>query len=268
MLLKVKVSLPWTLFTILFGLCIGSLLNVVIYRLPRGESIVTPRSHCPPCGHSIRWYDNIPLLSFLLLKGHCRSCQKPISWQYPLVELLTGCLSFLVFKKFGGIPYFLYFLLLVCPLIAITFIDLKHQIIPNWISLPGIGAGLLTSCLLSGSRLETIVQCWWGIMAGGGALFLVSWLYEKIRKKEGIGMGDVKLAAMLGAFFGWKGVFFILLLSSLLGSIAGFFLILFFRKGFQDALPYGPFLAGAALIQLFFGSELISLYLQFTQRLY
>lgn len=253
------------IISLLFGLLIGSFLNVVISRLPKGESIVTPRSHCPDCGQMIVWYDNIPVLSFFILKGKCRSCGKPISLRYPVVELLTGLLSYLTYWKFGfGISYFCYFLLLVAPLIAITFIDLKHQIIPNQISLPGIAAGAITSLALFGINQETFSWIFLGILAGAGTLFLVGWSYEKIKKREGLGMGDVKLAAMLGAFFGWKAVFLILLLSSLLGSLIGGLLLLMTRKGLKEPIPFGPFLAGAGLTHLFWGNELIRWYLHWT----
>ncbi len=254
-------SLLWTIFTILFGLSVGSFLNVVIYRLPRGQSIVIPRSFCPQCGRFVRWFDNIPLLSFLILHGKCRSCQKPISWQYPLVELLTGGLAVATLVKLGpSVIALLYFLLLVSPLIAITFIDLRHQIIPDVISLPGIGAGLLVT-------QQTVVDSLLGLAVGSFLLFAVGWAYEKTRKREGLGMGYVKLAAMLGAFFGWKGVLLILLLSSLSGSLVGLLLILIWGKGMKFAIPFGPFLALGALLHFFCGPQLIEIYLRFTQQI-
>lgn len=251
------------LLAVLFGLVVGSFLNVVICRLPLGQSVVTPRSYCPHCGHFIRWYDNIPIASFVCLGGQCRFCKKGISWQYPLVELVTALLSFLVSMKFGNLlSYFLYFPFLVCPLIALSFIDLKHRTIPDLLSLPGIGAGLLVALVHRGIHWEVFFQSLAGIAAGGGSLLLVGWAYEKIRKQEGLGMGDVKLAAMLGAFFGWKGIFLILMLSSLLGSLAGLALILFLKKGLRFAIPYGPFLSAGGLLTLFFGNEWLTLYLR------
>lgn len=246
-----------------FGLILGSFLNVCIVRLPLGESIVHPRSHCRACGKMISWYDNIPLLSYLLVKGRCRGCSEPISLKYPLVEALTGVLSAATLFKFGLTPaYGCYFLLLVAPLIVVAFIDLEHRIIPNGISLPGIAAGFLTSLWLGseplGVRWITPLA---GLVVGGGGLFLVSWIYEKTRGQEGIGMGDVKLAAMFGAFFGWNGVLVILLLSSLLGSVVGIILMLFFRKGPKFAVPFGPFLSAGAVIYLFYGSQMLSWYL-------
>lgn len=257
-------------FAVVFGLVIGSFLNVCIYRLPQGLSVVVPRSHCPQCGRFIHWYENIPVLSYLMLGGRCHHCRKHISLRYPLVEGLTGLLSFLAMWKFGlGPAYGLYFLCLIAPLIVVAFIDLDHRMIPDFISLPGIAAGMLTTLLVNDLPLTAaLLRSLWGILAGGGSLFLISWVYEKLRHQEGIGGGDVKLAAMLGAFFGWKGVFVILLLSSLLGSITGILLMIVLRKGLKLAIPYGPFLAGGALVHLFVGPELIQWYLGLTPYLY
>ncbi len=258
------------LFATVFGLVVGSFLNVCIYRLPHGQSIVVPRSYCPECGHFIHWYDNIPVLSFLFLKGRCRFCSKKISFRYPLVELIAGGLSLLVYYKFGGgLPYLFYFLFLTAPLITITFIDLDHRIIPDLISIPGIPVGFLTSVLLSDLPLtKAALASLLGILTGGGSLFLISWFYEKLRQQEGIGGGDVKFAAMLGAFFGWKGVLMILFLSSLLGSVVGVFAMTVSRQGLKTVIPYGPFLAGAALLHLFYGPEIIQWYLNLTSNLY
>ncbi|MBI4196343.1 MAG: prepilin peptidase [Deltaproteobacteria bacterium] len=254
---------------VLFGLSIGSFLNVVIARLPKQQSIVVPRSHCPDCGLSLHWYDNIPLLSYLLLGGHCRFCKKPISFRYPLVELISGFLIFLLYLQFGDVKIvLLYFLFLASPLIAITFIDLSHKVIPNVISLPGIPAGLLVSLLIYGFQVEILWRSLIGMAAGGGLLFLIAWLYEKLRRREGIGMGDVKLITMLGAFLGWKGVFFVLMISSLLGSLTGLVMMVVSRKNLQYEIPYGPFLAAAALLYLFIGQEMIHFYFEVTSHLY
>lgn len=258
------------LAAVLFGLILGSFLNVCIYRLPRGQSVVVPRSFCPNCGKFIRWFDNIPLASFLWLKGRCRSCRGKISLRYPLVELLTGFFSLAVLLKFGsGLPYLFYFPLLIAPLIVVTFIDLEHLLIPDRISLPGIAAGLLSAALLSPlSLMPSLLQSLIGILAGGGTLFLVSWFYEKLRHQQGIGGGDVKLAAMLGAFFGWKGIFLVLFLSSLLGSVTGLLLMVLFRRGLKTVIPYGPFLAAGAILYLFYGEKIIAWYLGWTHQLY
>ncbi len=257
-------------FSIVFGLLVGSFLNVCIYRLPRGQSVIVPRSHCTDCGRFIRWYDNVPVLSYLWLGGRCRECKKHIPIRYPLVEMITAGLSWLVYWKFGDpLSYGLYFLCLCAPLVAIAFIDLDHRIIPDVFTLPGIVAGILTTLLTSQMSIpNALIHSLTGLLSGGGALFVVSWVYEKLRHQEGIGGGDVKLAAMLGAFFGWKGVFVILLISSLLGSILGILLIVVFRKGLKLAIPYGPFLAAGALVHLFFGEALIHWYLNLTPYLY
>jgi leader peptidase (prepilin peptidase)/N-methyltransferase len=263
-------TLLFASYTFVFGLLLGSFLNVLIYRLPCGQSVVTPRSYCPQCGRFIPWHDNIPVISFLLLKGHCRACRRKISFRYPLVEGLTALFSLFVYLKFGGgLPYLFYFVLLAAPLIAITFIDLEHKIIPDILSLPGIAAGILATLLLSDLPIiEAALRALIGLLAGGGTLFLVSWFYEKIRHQEGIGGGDIKLAAMLGAFFGWKGIFAVLLFSSLLGSLTGVVLMVVFRKGLKFAIPYGPFLAAGALLYLFYGETLITGYLRLTHHLY
>jgi leader peptidase (prepilin peptidase)/N-methyltransferase len=258
------------LWAFLLGLVVGSFLNVCIHRLPRHLSIVVPRSHCPDCGRVIRWYDNIPLLSYLWLLGRCRSCKKPIPLRYPLVEAVTGVLSVLVYLKFGvGLSYVFYFLLFAAPLVAIAFIDLERKIIPDVLSLTGIAVGTLATIILSGLPFTAaLLKSLWGILAGGGALFFISWFYERLRRQEGIGGGDVKLAAMLGAFFGWKAVFVILLLASLLGSVAGVILMIARRQGAQTAIPFGPFLAAGALLHLFVGNELLHWYLNMTSKLY
>lgn len=247
----------------LFGLILGSFLNVCIYRIPLGQSLALPRSYCPECGRFIHWYDNIPVFSFLWLRGRCRKCRRKIPLRYPFVELLTGFFSVVCYLKFGPhLSYLFYFPLLIAPLIVLTFIDLEHQIIPNVISLPGIVVGLLASLILSQMPLiESLLFSLKGILVGGGILFLISWIYEKLRHQEGIGGGDIKLAAMFGAFFGWKGVLLILFLSSLLGSLIGVLVMVFFRKGAKTVIPYGPFLSVGAVVYLFYGRELLRWYL-------
>lgn len=265
-----SLSVYISLWALLLGVIIGSFLNVCIYRLPQRLSVVTPRSHCPQCGRFVPWYDNIPLLSYLLLRGRCRSCKKHISLRYPLVEALAGVLSALVVLKFGiNWAYVFYFLLLAAPLIVVAFIDLEHRIIPDAITLPGIAIGGLSVLVLSGlSPVAALLKSLWGILAGGGSLLLIAWLYQALRKHEGLGGGDIKLAAMLGAFFGWKGVVVILFLASLLGSLTGIVLLIARRGQGTTPIPFGPFLAAGALIQLFVGSELLHWYLNATYKLY
>jgi len=243
---------------IILGGLIGSFLNVCIARLPKDESIVFPGSHCPRCGHPIRFYDNIPIISYLVLKGKCRDCQASISIQYPLVEGITALGSFLLFLRFGpSVAYLIYFVFLGA-LILITVIDLYHQIIPDVISLPGIGVGLLASLILPGITFWNSLV---GALVGGGSLFIVATVYQWLFKREGMGGGDVKLLAMIGAFLGWKAVILTILLSSFIGSVVGILIILIKGKDFKYAIPFGPFLAAGAVISLSCGEEIIHWYL-------
>ena len=247
-----------TLISIIIGAMVGSFLNVCICRLPKGESIVTPRSHCPQCQTLIRFYDNIPLFSYLFLRGKCRSCGAPISIQYPIVEGVTALGSLVLFLKFGvSWEYLLYFSFLSA-LIVITVIDLYHQIIPDVISLPGIGVGLLASLLLP--RLS-FLNSLTGVLLGGGSLFLVATVYQWFFKREGMGGGDVKLLAMIGAFLGWKAVILTILFSSFIGSVTGILFIAIKGKDLKYAIPFGPFLSLGAVLSLFFGEEIIRWYL-------
>jgi len=236
-------------FILLFGTVVGSFLNVCIYRLPEGESIIWPASHCPYCKTQIKWYDNIPLLSFILLKGRCRYCNKPISWQYPLVELLTGIFTFLVYQKVGISLITLIYLLFIYALIVISFIDLKWQIIPDIISIPGIFCGLIASLILPDLSFKDAL---YGALLGGGMLFLVAYGYYFIKKREGMGGGDIKLLAMIGAFLGWKAIPFVILIASLTGSLIGILWIFLQKKDKYFPIPFGPFLALGAICLLFF----------------
>lgn len=245
--------------SIIFGALIGSFLNVCIIRLPKEESIVTPGSHCPHCGTPIQFYDNIPLISYIFLQGRCRHCHRTISFQYPLVEGITALSSFILFMKFGAsLSYLLYFSF-VAALIVITVIDLYHQIIPDVISIPGIGVGVLASLI---TPQTTLFNSLIGILLGGGSLFFVATVYQWLFKREGMGGGDVKLLAMIGAFLGWKAVILTILLGSLVGSITGIVVMILKRKDFKYAIPFGPFLALGAVISLFYGEGLIRWYLQ------
>lgn len=243
----------------IFGAVVGSFLNVCIYRLPKNVSIVFPPSHCPVCDYKIRWYDNIPILSYLFLRGKCRSCGSPISAQYPVVEGLNGLLTMFLFMRFGLSFAFAVLFLFCCAMVVITFIDLEHQIIPDVISLPGIVIGFIFSFF--------IPQLGWlnsllGILFGGGSLYLVAYLYHKFTGKEGMGGGDIKLLAMMGAFFGWKAIPFIIFVSSLVGSIIGVTVMLAQKKDSKLAIPFGPFLAMGAVLYIFYGRQLIQWYLR------
>lgn len=252
-------------FIITVGLCIGSFLNVCIARIPYEQSIVRPRSRCPKCEHEIAWYENIPVVSFLFLRARCRHCRAPISWRYPLVEILTAALAWATWWHLQHAPFpsALWFFFFMAPLIAITFIDLDHQIIPDLFSLSGIVTGLATRLLLApaDARMAAFGDAVVGALVGAGLLWGVAWAYEKLRHQEGLGMGDVKLMAMLGAFLGVKGVAFIILGSSLLGSIVGGFAILVLRRGLRFAMPFGPFIAIAAVVYFFVGEPLVDWYI-------
>lgn len=242
----------------ILGAVIGSFLNVCIYRIPAGKSIVSPPSACPHCGQNIRWFQNIPLLSYLFLGGKCASCRTTISFRYPAIEALTGFLFALVLYNFSfgtATPVYWVF---VAALIVITFIDLDHQIIPDVISLPGIIVGFVCSFFVP---WLTWIDSLLGVVIGGGILLAIAWIYEKVAKREGMGGGDIKLLAMLGAFLGWKAVLPIIFVASLVGSLIGIPLMLLQKGDTKLAIPFGPFLAFAATVYLFWGRELVYWYL-------
>ncbi len=246
------------LFALITGMLVGSFLNVCICRMPKGESVVFPPSHCPKCDYRIRWYDNIPLVSYLVLRGRCRGCGTHISIQYPVVELLNGLLTLALFLRFGPTPLFLALFLFCSALVVITFIDLEHQIIPDEISLPGIVIGFACSFILPGhSWLDSLL----GILLGGGSLLLVAYGYQWLTGKEGMGGGDIKLLAMMGAFLGWKSILFVVFVSSLIGSVVGVTIMLVQKKDSKLAIPFGPYLAFGAVLYLFYGEQIIHWYL-------
>lgn len=235
------------------GTVFGSFFNVVIHRLPRGESLVLPGSHCPHCGRAIRWWDNIPLVSFLLLGGRCRYCRRPISWRYPAVELVTGLLLTAAWLRFGPSGEWLAWLtasLLTLLLVPIFFIDLEHRLVPNVITYPGIVAGLLLAA--AGGRLVNAAI----VAAGAGLVFLAIALLSR----GGMGGGDVKLAAMLGAFLGWPDAAVGILLAFIGGAAVGVALIVAGLRTRKDAIPFGPALATGALIALYAADPLIRWY--------
>ena len=253
-------SAIYPLSSLVFGMLVGSFLNVCICRMPKDESIVSPPSHCPQCSYRIKWYDNIPLLSYLVLGGKCRGCGAHISLQYPLVELLNGILTLFLFLRFGPTLAFAALFLLCSALVVITFIDIEHQIIPDEISLPGIVVGFLLSFFIKGHGwLDSLL----GILLGGGTLLLVAYGYHRLTGKDGMGGGDIKLLAMMGAFLGWKAVPFIIFASSLIGSIFGVSIMLLQKKDSKLAIPFGPYLAFGALLYIFYGQPLIRWYLNF-----
>ena len=245
------------LFVFLIGLCIGSFLNVSIHRWPLGKSIVRPPSACPACGAPIRWYDNIPILSYIMLRGRCRDCNAPIGARYPLVELLTGLLAMATWMRYGpGLPALIYFGL-IAALIVISFIDYDHRIIPDFITLPGIPIGFIATFGLPAVTWNSSLI---GIAVGGGSLMAIAIGYRLLSGKNGMGGGDIKLLAMIGGFLGWQGVLFTIMTSSFLGTLVGIGVALHSGGGMKMAVPFGPFLAIGAIVYLFFGSRIIRWY--------
>jgi len=242
------------LFAFIIGAAVGSFLNVVILRLPsEGESIVFPASRCPKCRHTLQWYDNIPIVSFLVLKKRCRYCEAPISWQYPLVELTMALLSVALLFKFGLTVALPIYFLFSGALLAVIVIDFYHQIIPDVISLPGIVIGFGCSFV---NPVVTWQQAGLGLLIGGGALYAVAAGYYLFTKREGMGGGDIKLIAMIGAFLGWQSLPFVIFGSSVLGAIVGLAAMAKQKKGGKTMIPYGPFLSVAALLYMFFREPL------------
>jgi leader peptidase (prepilin peptidase) / N-methyltransferase len=247
-------------FGFVLGTIIGSFLNVCIHRIPQGESIVTPPSRCPRCKTSIHFYDNIPLVSFIILQGRCRKCHAPISPRYPLVEFLMGLFSLMLLLRFGISTLYLIYLAFFASLTLVSFIDLPYRIIPDVISLPGIGIGVICSLLHPQLSVKDSLI---GVLLGGGTLYTVASVYRLITKREGMGGGDVKLLAMIGAFIGWKGVLFTILCSSFVGTVVGVILMLVSSADSKYAVPFGPFLSIGAVIYVLWGEALISWYLGF-----
>lgn len=260
-------SLLFPLIVFIFGLALGSFFNVCIYRIPRNESLIFPPSHCPSCKKRIKAYDNIPILSYILLLGKCRFCKKPISIRYPLVELLTGLLFAAAAFKFGFTITLLRAVIFISFLIIVSFIDLEHQIAPFRLTIPGLLLGLVTSLFLPGFTLSSLI----GTIAGG-LFVLFAWLLWRyllagifrstlgLKQQDGIGWGDLPLTAMMGAFLGWQNLLVALFAAIFLGAIIGL-LIRVIKKGKPgEPIPFGPFLAIGSLIGLFFGQQIINLY--------
>jgi leader peptidase (prepilin peptidase)/N-methyltransferase len=268
-----------TVVIFIIGLIVGSFLNVCIVRLPRGGSIVTPPSHCPSCQSRVRFYDNIPVISFLVLRGRCRSCGEPISWQYPLVELMNALVYVWIVHEFwlGGEAVLM--MLLCSSLIVITFIDLEHLIIPDIITLPGMLVGLSIAPLFmyplgdplpfrldllfphAGPYLTGFLNSLIGLLLGGGPLLAIGWIWEKLRHVEAMGGGDVKLMGMVGSFLGWKGALLTIMLGALAGSVIGIALIALKRHERGNYIPFGPFLAAGAVASAFYGPDIVLWYL-------
>jgi leader peptidase (prepilin peptidase)/N-methyltransferase len=239
------------------GAIVGSFLNVCIHRLPRHESIVWPASRCPRCGHPLAWHDNVPIVSYVVLHGRCRACGEPVSLRYPVIETVSAAMFAAGFWFYGPSALLIQRLVLGCILIVLFAIDLEHHLLPNVITLPGIVAGFLFSLVTEPGWVSSLI----GIVAGGGVLFIVAEAYYRIRHEEGLGMGDVKMLAMVGAFLGWKLTVLTLMMASISGSIVGLLFIVSRRGGMKYALPFGTFLAFGAAVAATFGSGLIDWYL-------
>jgi Type II secretory pathway, prepilin signal peptidase PulO and related peptidases len=258
-------------YVILLGLALGSFVGLAIVRLAEGESVVAPRSRCRNCSHQLSWYENIPVFSFLFLKGRCRNCGHSISWFYPAVELISAAIVTLAFAKLQPWPRFLLYLIpFIVPVLILGFIDMRSLLLPDVLTLPGIGLGFIVHWVdvryfVGGSgvsMLAVLLDSALGVLAGGGSLFLLGWIYQRLRGREGMGGGDIKYAAMLGAFFGWKAVFFIFLLAGSLGVLIGILLILSGKNTRSSYLPFGSFLSAAALLFLLWGTPLLTYYLR------
>lgn len=253
------------IYVALFGLIVGSYLNVVVYRLPLGLSTVRPRSRCPGCGSLIRARDNVPVLSFLVLRGRCRTCGTPISWRYPLVEATAGALFVACLLRFGLAPQFLVAVVFACLMLVLGLIDYDHMILPDRITLPGIAVGILLQPLLPWARLGE--GPWWA-MAGGalgaalgyGVLWAIAEAWYRLRGEEGMGLGDAKMLALIGAFLGWKGALLAMFAGTLSGSLVGIVAMRWGGQGWKTKLPFGAFLALGGLIALFAGEAIVTWY--------
>ncbi|NKB25594.1 MAG: prepilin peptidase [Kiritimatiellae bacterium] len=246
--------------TFLFGACVGSFLNVCIYRIPRDESVISPRSHCPQCNHLIAWYDNVPVLSFFLLRRKCRYCQIPISPRYVIVEIITAIVFIFIGSKYALSFQTPIYWMVAFGLILGAFIDLEHMIIPDRVTWGGILIGLVCSIFvpeLHGvqNRLDGLKASAIGAGLGFGMLWGVACLGRFVFKRDAMGFGDVKLIAAIGAFMGWEAVLFTIMISSFVGSGVGLCLIAWGGKRFQSKIPYGPYLSFAAIVWILWGCE-------------
>ena len=246
------VALAWT------GLAVGSFLNVCIHRLPRGGSVARPPSQCPACGYHLRWYENVPVISYTVLGGRCRMCRTPISIRYPIIETVTMLVFLLHLYVFGWTLLLVVRLVFACALIVLFAIDLEHHLLPNVITLPGIAVGLIFSTVVAPGLRDAIL----GTLLGGGVLWLIGEAYYRYAGQEGMGGGDVKMLAMIGAFLGWKLVLVTLVLSSVAGSLIGVLVLVTRRGDMKYALPYGTFLALGALVASVVGDRMVAWYVE------
>ncbi len=252
-------SLPFLIVAAAFGLVIGSFLNVCIYRIPRGQSIVWPASRCTSCGRALSWYENIPVLSYAVLRGACRTCRAPISPVYPAVELATGAVFVAEAWQLGLQPLLTARLVFACAMIVLFVVDLRHRILPNSITVGGVVVGFACSLAMAPGWASSLA----GIVIGGGSLLLIAEAYRWVRHEDGLGLGDVKMLAMIGAFLGWKLMLLTLVLSSFLGSIVGVAMIVGGKGSMKYALPFGTVLAAGAQVASFAGDAILAWYMGF-----
>lgn len=239
-------------FAFLFGAAIGSFLNVLIFRIPRSLSIVRPGSHCPRCNKAITWYENIPIVSFIVLGGRCSRCHQPISIHYPLVELLTGILFVVVYLRHGLQYEFFFYVYFFCTLIVISGIDFTHQIIPDIFSLSGIVIGLLFQ-IIKGNFLPGLI----GMAFGGGLILLIRLIGGKVYKKEVMGMGDVYLTAMIGSFVGFPSILPAIFIGAMVGAVLGIIYIISTQQSRESPIPFGPFLSLGGIVVVLFQIQLV-----------
>ena len=248
-----------TTFVVLLGFLVGSFINVCIHRIPLKASVLRPRSYCPLCEESIKWHDNIPIVGYLLLGGRCRHCRQAISWIYPAVELLTALLFLLVYQRGEPDQLSMVRLFFLSALIVLFFVDLRHQILPNVITIPCTCVGLISACFYPPGLVNSML----GMSVGAGSLLVISQLYYLVRGEDGVGSGDVKLLAMIGGFLGWPSVMVVLFVASIFGSIVGIGLMMFFDANGRSALPFGSFLAFASIVFTLVDGSILAWYSAF-----
>ena len=246
----------YTTYFFIVGLMLGSFANVCIYRIPRKESVIFPGSHCTSCNSPVKAIDNIPVLSYLILQGKCRSCGQGFSAIYPAIEVITAILFIATYLRFGLTWEFLIFAIVIPTLVVITVIDIEHQIIPDLITLPGIVFGLIAGSYLNGWQTSLI-----GLVVGGGSFLLISEIYYRLRGNIGMGGGDIKYIAAAGALLGWQNITVVIFLAAFSGALTGIVGMGFKKLGFLSKIPFGPFLVMGTLAAIFYGDEIISLYL-------
>ncbi len=238
----------------IYGLITGSFLNVCIYRIPRQMSVVNPPSACPACGHRLRWYELVPVVSFIMQRGRCRKCTAAVAWRYPIVEIFTGAVFCLSYYLYGLSIDFWTVIILASLMLVVAFIDIEHRIIPNRLVIFGLAVGLVMGLLRPDAGIVFMAK---GLLAGFGTLFVVA-----VVSRGQMGFGDVKLAAVMGLFLGWQGVLMAIFMAFLAGAVYGIFLMVVMGKGRKTAVPFGPFLAGATITVYLWSHQIISWYIR------